>query len=297
MTDSPATRPAGARPLLVALFLASRPISWINTAYPFAAAYLLTGGTVDLALVVGTVFFLVPYNLMLYGVNDVFDHASDLRNPRKGGVQGALVAPDQHRAVLVAAGVAVVPFVVVLVALGGTVSWVVLGLVLLFAAAYSVPGLRLKEVPFLDSMTSSAHFTGPAVYGVALADQGISRAMVLALAAFFLWGMASHAFGAVQDIVPDRAAGLSSIATVLGARRTVRAAMLAWAASGALVLALPWPGPLAALVVVPYLLAAAPFVNLSDARSARSTRGWKHFLVINYVCGFAITMLLILARL
>ena len=57
----------------------SRPLSWINTAYPFAAAYLLTGGGVDMALLVGTVFFLVPYNLLMYGVNDVFDHESDLR--------------------------------------------------------------------------------------------------------------------------------------------------------------------------------------------------------------------------
>ena len=28
------------------LLLASRPLSWINTAFPFAAAYLLTTGTV-----------------------------------------------------------------------------------------------------------------------------------------------------------------------------------------------------------------------------------------------------------
>ncbi len=40
------------------LVLASRPLSWINTAYPFAAAYVLTTREVDLALVVGPLFFL-----------------------------------------------------------------------------------------------------------------------------------------------------------------------------------------------------------------------------------------------
>ena len=75
---------------------ASRPFSWINTAYPFAAGYLLaTGGRVDALFVVGTLFFLVPYNLLMYGINDVFDYASDLRNPRKGGIEGGLVAPDR----------------------------------------------------------------------------------------------------------------------------------------------------------------------------------------------------------
>ncbi|HBS75362.1 MAG TPA: prenyltransferase, partial [Microbacterium sp.] len=48
-------------------------------AYPFAAAYLLTARQIDLTFVVGTLFFLVPYNLAMYGVNDVFDYESDLR--------------------------------------------------------------------------------------------------------------------------------------------------------------------------------------------------------------------------
>ena len=39
---------------------ASRPFSWVNTAFPFAAGWLMvTGGLVDVRLVVGTLFFLV----------------------------------------------------------------------------------------------------------------------------------------------------------------------------------------------------------------------------------------------
>ena len=37
--------------------------------------------------------------------------------------------------------------------------------------------------------------------------------------------MATHAFGAVQDVVPDREAGIASIATAFGARATVRLAL------------------------------------------------------------------------
>src|SRR5690606_40321146 len=75
----------------------SRPVSWINTAYPFAAAYLLAGGGITTALVVGTLWFLVPYNLLMYGVNDVFDYESDLRNPRKGGLEGVVLSRRWHR--------------------------------------------------------------------------------------------------------------------------------------------------------------------------------------------------------
>ena len=64
------------------LFVSSRPLSWVNTAFPFAAAYVLTAG-VDITLVIGAIYFLIPYNLAMYGINDVFDYESDLRNPRK----------------------------------------------------------------------------------------------------------------------------------------------------------------------------------------------------------------------
>lgn len=273
------------------LFTASRPVSWINTAFPFAAAMLLTTQQVDAGLIVGTLFFLVPYNLALYGINDVYDYASDLANPRKGGAEGALLPPETHRAVLGTAVALALPFVIALVLLGDPASWVALAVSLFALVAYSVPPLRTKEIPVLDSVTSSAHFVSPAVYGLALADADWSPALLGLLLAFFLWGMASHAFGAVQDIVPDRHAGIHSIATGFGARATVRTALSLWAVAGAAMLLQPWPTALAALLAVPYILLASPYVSVSDADSASTNRGWKKFLWVNYVCGFGVTML------
>ncbi|WP_394553955.1 prenyltransferase [Agromyces sp. MMS24-JH15] len=275
------------------LFVASRPLSWINTAFPFAAAYLLTTREVDAAFVIGTLFFLIPYNLAMYGINDVFDYASDARNPRKGGVEGALLAPARHRAILVAAVGFAVPFVVALVLLGGPVSWLVLAVSLFAVAAYSVPGLRFKEVPFLDSATSSTHFVSPAVYGLALAGASVTPQLAALLAAFFAWGVASHAFGAVQDVVPDREGGIASIATVLGARRTVRFAIAMWLVAGGLMLLTDRPGPVAAVLVLPYVITAWPYRNVSDADSGDANAGWRRFLGINYAVGFIVTLLLI----
>lgn len=280
--------------MIADLVRASRPLSWINTAYPFAAAYLLTTREIDVALVVGTLFFLVPYNLALYGVNDVFDHASDLANPRKGGVEGALLPPARHRTVLVASAGACLPFVVALVLLGPPASWLALGISLFALLAYSAPPFRFKEVPVLDSLTSSVHFVSPAVYGLTLARAEPTPTTYAVLGAFLLWGMASHAFGAVQDVVPDRAAGISSVATALGAARTVRLALAAWTAAGVLVATTGRPGALAGLLVLPYLALALPYVRLPDADSARANGGWRHFLWVNYAAGAAVTMILIL---
>ncbi|MFJ8894082.1 prenyltransferase [Leifsonia sp. NPDC102414] len=276
------------------LVLASRPLSWINTAFPFAAAYLLTTRQVDLTLVVGTIYFLVPYNLAMYGINDVFDYESDLRNPRKGGAEGAMLDRGMHRRTLIAAAVTNIPFLIYLVAVGSPLSWLVLAVSVFAVLAYSVKGLRFKEIPFLDSVTSSTHFVSPGLYGLVLAGAVLTPQLAAVLVAFFLWGIGSHAFGAVQDVVPDREGGIASIATALGARATTRFAIAAWALAGVAMLFTAWPGPLAAVLAVPYIVAAAPFWRVTDEDSASANRGWRRFLWINYACGFLVTMLLIL---
>ncbi|HWH26550.1 MAG TPA: prenyltransferase [Pseudolysinimonas sp.] len=284
--------------MIRALFLTSRPLSWINTAFPFAAAYLV-GSLVEgdgfsvATLVVGTLFFLAPYNLAMYGINDVFDYESDLRNPRKGGVEGALLLPRWHRATLVASVAASLPFIVYLVVVGTVASTAVLALSLFAVVAYSVRGLRFKERPVLDSITSSTHFVSPGLVGLALAGSAPTWALASALAAFFLWGAASHAFGAVQDIQADRAAGIHSIATVFGARATVRLAVVLYLLAGVLLLGTVWPGPIAAVLVVPYAINAAPWWKVSDDNAAAANRGWRRFLGLNFVSGFVVTMFLI----
>ncbi|MGP5014725.1 prenyltransferase [Glutamicibacter ardleyensis] len=280
--------------MIRAILATSRPVSWVNTAYPFAAAYLIAGQHIDWLLVVGTVFFLFPYNLLMYGVNDVFDYESDLRNPRKGGIEGALLSKSKHRMILAASLISALPFVVALL-LGGTALSNIILLISLFAVlAYSAPKLRFKERPGLDSLTSSIHFLSPAVYGWVLAGSAVGSTQWCVFAAFLLWGMASHALGAIQDIIPDREGQLGSIATVLGARLTLHLVLIAYIVGGGLlVLGLRWPSAAAALLVIPYLLNALPYLRVTDSNSQEVNRAWKRFLWVNYLCGFLLTMLII----
>jgi 4-hydroxybenzoate polyprenyltransferase len=281
------------------LFVVSRPLSWVNTAFPFAAAYLMTTRTVDLTFVVGTLFFLIPYNLAMYGINDVYDYESDMRNPRKGGVEGAVLDRSLHAPTLWAVLLTNVPFLVYLVWVGNPLSWLVLAVSMFAVVAYSMKGMRFKEKPFLDSVTSSMHFVSPAVYGAVLAGAVFTPALWLILAAFFLWGMASHAFGAVQDIIADREGGLSSIATVIGAKATSRFALLCYGLAGVLLVVAAgtgqaaWPVLYATILAIPYLLMVWPYRSLSDADCEQANRGWKWFLAINFFAGFVVTMLLI----
>ena len=278
------------------LFWSSRPISWINTAFPFAATYIFFTGKVDATLVIGTLFFLIPYNLLMYGINDVFDYESDLRNPRKGGIEGALLDKSLHGVTIWTSMLSCLPFVLYLVTVGGTAANLMLAFALFTVLAYSFKGLRFKEIPFLDSLTSASHFVNPMLYAALLVGQNLLDLPLLQCwLAFACWAMASHAFGAVQDVKADREGGLASIATVIGARATTRLAWTLYLAAGLLMAFTPWPMSLAAVAAVPYLLILLPHWNITDANCESANRGWRKFIWLNYFAGWVITMLLIVS--
>lgn len=277
------------------LFKVSRPVSWVNTAYPFAATYLVLGGTLDPLFFIGTLFFLIPYNLLMYGVNDVYDYESDIRNPRKNSIEGAAEARSFHPTILNASVWLAVPFLVIMMFLGSWEADLILLAVMFFVVAYSYKGFRFKEIPFLDSITSSLHFVGPMIYAIAvLGFQPQAWPYALAL---FLWGLASHAFGAVQDVIPDRQGGLKSIATIIGARATVWfSAILYTCASailvlqGGLVMVVGFAGLL-------YVLNVAPYLRITDKTSEVANHGWRRFIWLNYLVGAIVTIVIILLAL
>lgn len=278
------------------LFWSSRPVSWINTAFPFAATYIFVTHRVDLTLIIGTLFFLIPYNLLMYGINDVFDYESDLRNPRKGGIEGALLDKKYHKLTIWSSVLLCLPFLAYLYSVSDLTSSLWLSLFVFTVIAYSAPILRFKERAFLDSLTSSSHFFGPMVFALSLTGVDMTeRATLSCILAFLLWGVASHAFGAVQDVQADREARISSIATVIGARATVRFAFASYLFAGVLMLNTSFPGPLAGIAAIPYLVILSPFLNVTDSDCEKANSGWRKFIWLNFFAGFVVTMLLIWA--
>lgn len=274
------------------LFWIARPVSWLNTAYPFAAGYLVAGGSFDLLFVVATLYFLGPYNLLMYGVNDVFDYESDIRNPRKGGIEGMREQRSMHPTIIKAVWISNLPFIVAMVALGSAVSTFVLGAVLFLVVAYSLAKLRFKERPIIDSVTSSLHFVGPLLYALSLT--GFQSTAWPYVVAFFLWGVASHALGAIQDILPDRRGGIASIATFFGAKTTMRFVAAMYLASIIIVLSQPLPYSLIGLAGLAYVANIAGYLRLSDQDSQRANKPWRRFIWLNLFVGFIITIILIL---
>jgi len=193
----------------------SRPRFWLYLAGPVVVGVvyaaestsgLFTSRTVGLFL-----YFLVPANVLLYGVNDVFDADVDEQNPKK---EDREVRYRGGRDVLVAVLASGGLGVAVLFALP-TEAVVAMVAFLALAVAYSAPPVRFKTTPLLDSLSNGLYVL-PGV--VAFATVAGAYPPLWAVAGGWLWSMAMHTFSAIPDIEPDRAAGIRTTATVLGER-------------------------------------------------------------------------------
>ncbi|WP_434521801.1 prenyltransferase [Halorubrum sp. AS12] len=222
-------RSAGSEGLRYLLVL-SRPRFWLYLAGPVAVGVtygidavsgLFTPVTVALAC-----YFLVPANVFLYGVNDVFDADIDELNPKKEGREARWRGSRPVVAAVVASGA----LGLATLAITPRVAWPYLLGFLLLAVGYSAPPLRFKTTPFLDSLSNGLYaLPGAAAYATVAG----THPPLAALAGAWLWTMGMHTFSAIPDIEPDRAAGIDTTATVLGEGRTYGYCFAAWTAAAA----------------------------------------------------------------
>lgn len=162
-------------------------------------------------------FFLFPANLLIYGINDIFDYETDKLNPRKVEYE-ALVNPSEHNPLYAWILMLSIPFAIL-------VLWLPLTHIISFyaflflAIFYSAKPIRAKEKPFFDSLFSAGHYIATGVFGYYLA--GGTTFPWLGVIAGMCWAVAMHAFSAVPDIKMDKDANLHTIATRLGKYQTI----------------------------------------------------------------------------
>lgn len=194
----------------------SRPVLWINTIGSGLVAVWLTGALFDLRALPIILWLTLPFNLLIYGVNDVYDQDTDASNPRKGSIEGARIRQSEVRLITWAVAATNVPFLVYfLLALPPLAN----AAILLYAGVfvfYSAPPLRFKARPFLDSLSNAAYALPLVIVPAAFEVSPVWPAALGLMA----WSVAKHAFDAVQDIVEDRDAGITTTAVRLGARGT-----------------------------------------------------------------------------
>ncbi len=203
--------------ILGRLLYISRPVLWINTVGPATVGVWLAGDLWRWDALPLLLWVTLPFNLLIYGVNDVFDQETDARNPRKGTLEGARIKPEEVRPIWAAVLLTNAPFLpyFFLSLPYGASAWM-----LLYAGLfvfYSAPPLRFKARPFLDSLSNAA-YAFPLVFVPLALGEGVVWPAALGLMA---WSAAKHTFDAIQDVDEDREVGIGTTAVRLGTRGAV----------------------------------------------------------------------------
>lgn len=263
-----------------AVLIRSRPRFWLYLAGPVLVGAAFGAGSVaDLAapsLLVVAGYFLVPANLFLYGVNDVFDAEIDARNPKKADRERRWHEDRVETVAVALAGMAgMVTFVVT-----SAIAWPYLAGFFVLAIAYSTPPLRLKTTPLLDSLSNGLYILpGAATYAAVAGAHPPTAALLGAWA----WTAGMHALSAIPDIDPDRAAGIATIATTLGATRTFAFCVVSWLTAAVAFASLD--------VRLGFVLAVYPVLAAwLAATEVEIRRAYWWFPVVNVAVGTTLTL-------
>jgi 4-hydroxybenzoate polyprenyltransferase len=163
----------------------------------------------------GLVYVTLPLGLIIYGWNDIADATIDQLNPRKGSfLFGARGSQDQLARLPLKIALAQAIFAVLFMLFTGPKILIWFSGLIAFTAIYNFPRHGLKQNPPFDILNQAGYLL------VFVLSSWLNHAPQLRWRAMLfgaLFAMHSHVFGEVMDIVPDRAGGRRTTATVIGA--------------------------------------------------------------------------------
>lgn len=216
-SETTAARRNHAMGRLIFLVQISRPIVW--PVLPLVYALGLHAARAELAVVAILQMALLtfPMNFIGCALNDIYDYESDRRSSRRRAIWGAMVRAED-RPLIWQVCLAMMPLVVFGACL--TRNWdnfIATVSLVLVAWLYSVPPVRLKERPPLDSLANGlGYFLLPFVMGYSLAADPRSMPLRYYLLALCVCGV--HALATAADFEADRDAGHRTLAVVFGRR-------------------------------------------------------------------------------
>lgn len=235
--------------LLKIILKISRPRFWLYTAGPFAVGLIAAADSWQSLgkpfLLLELAYFILPANLMLYGVNDLFDSETDRLNHKKQN-QEYLLKTDQVFFLAVLVGACTV-MGLSLAFLNPQISrkwWL---LFLLLSWLYSAAPVRFKARPFLDFLSNILYIAPAGIAYSYLSGHSFSAPVLIAA---WLWVGAMHLFSAIPDIKADRQAKIMTTAVLLGRNYSLILCGILWLLFCGVVFYSQWLWPFSAIALV-----------------------------------------------
>jgi 4-hydroxybenzoate polyprenyltransferase len=263
------------------LLTVSRPRFWFYLFGPYIVGLIAgvsdRGSLLDWRYLAFGLYFLLPANVLVYGINDIFDYETDILNPKKADYE-SLVTPESRRRLLYWIMGLNLPFIVLAAGILDVRSFTIMQTFIFLSIFYSSPPIRAKSKPFLDS-AFNVLYAMPGIFGYCVAAGAMPPTRIIVAAG--LWTAAMHAYSAVPDIDADREAGLNTVATFLGGNFTIALCLALYV--GAAILSANDLGIVSLGLGAAYaLLMLASFVSF---RNGRLMQLYSRFPLINIIAG------------
>jgi len=252
-------------------------VLWVNTVGPTLIGIWLIGELWRWDAVAFLLWATLPFNLLIYGVNDIFDQETDALNSRKGGLEGARIAASETRGIILGIVVTNAPFLVYFAVTLPLAAIVWIAAYILVFVFYSAPPPRFKARRFVDSISNSAYAFPLVFVPLAFGESPVWEAAIALMA----WSVAKHTYDAVQDIDEDRTAGIHTTAVYLGVRGSAVWSAAWWALSTVGFALVSWPVAMVNAIIAGWLV-----ISLGrNPTPLTARRLYRYSIVFPYVAG------------
>ncbi len=266
---------------LITILKISRPRFWLYLAGTYLVGYSFGAENIyslqNFNFIIHFLFFLIPANIFLYGINDIYDEDTDQFNQKKGTYEHKLQMDEKKN-------LKIALLLVVLIGVMVTVFQkdikVQILFILFFALSYfySSPPLRFKAKPLLDS-ASNILYGIPGIIAYVQVTNTLPPLEVLI--AIFCWTFAMHLFSAIPDIQADKKAKLLTTAILFGKRNSLLLCALLWTITSFVTISLTgsFTGFIGSIYpLIPIILITNEKIDLKKT--------YKIFPFINAIVGF-----------
>lgn len=264
----------------------SRPRFWIYELGPYLLGLAATLPLIenpevllDARIIAFFIYFIFSANILIYGINDIFDYETDKLNPKKVAYE-SLLMPTEHKYVWIAVLVTTIPFILFL-DLSNVYSIISFFAFIFFASFYSATPIRAKTKPGLDMFFSAGHYIATGVFAFSLIQNSFPS--IVPIIGGMLWAMSMHAYSAVPDIDADKASGIATIATVLRVKPTIIMCAIFYSISA--IVGYIYFGITAFLLLIPYLVLMTISFNCSQEKLFKI---YTYFPRLNTITGMIV---------
>ena len=255
----------------------SRPVLWVNTIGTTVVGMWIAGALWDWRVLPILIWVTFPFNLLIYGVNDIFDQDTDSENDRKGGYGGAKIRANEVRSIAWGVVLLNVPFLAYFAVTVPLASFLWMLAYTFSFWQYSSTPLRFKARPIWDSLSNTDYAYPLAFVPLALGVEPMWPAVI----GLMTWSMAKHVYDAIQDIDEDSGAGIVTTAVKFGVRGSLVWCAVWWTVSTVAFALVNVPVAIVSAVIAGWLVIA----SWRNPTTREAKRLYKFSVAFPYVAG------------